>query len=81
MKTTVLGIRLNEYQRERLQDIAAKRGIKEVDLVREQVDVIIDGKIDVSGLKRQAELRNVSTQTLIDAIVEQLDESSRVKRK
>ena len=81
MKTTVLGIRLNEYQREKLQDIAAKRGIKEVDLVREQVDVIIDGKIDVSGLKRQAELRNVSTQTLIDAIVEQLDESSRVKRK
>ena len=81
MKTTVLGIRLNEYQRERLQDIAAKRGIKEVDLVREQVDVIIDGKIDVSGLKKQAELRNVSTQTLIDAIVEQLDESSRVKRK
>ncbi len=81
MKTTVLGIRLNEYQRERLQDIAAKRGIKEVDLVREQVDVIIDGKIDVSGLKKQAELRNVSTQALIDAIVEQLDESSRVKRK
>lgn len=81
MKTTVLGIRLNEYQREKLQDIAAKRGIKEVDLVREQVDVIIDGKIDVSGLKKQAELRNVSTQALIDAIVEQLDESSRVKRK
>ena len=82
MKTTVLGIRLNDYQRDRLKEKALEKGCIEADIVRELVDNYIEGKIaDTSRLAIQAKKRKVSLQTLIDAIVEQLDESSRVKRK
>lgn len=45
MKTTVLGVRLTEYQREQLKKAAAKRGCSESDIVRLLVDWLIDGII------------------------------------
>lgn len=92
MKTTVLGVRLNDYHREQLKKIAKENEVSEVELVRILIDKLIEGKIqiksyyqfegvNIDGLKRQAEERGVSVQTLVDAIVEQLDETSRAKRK
>lgn len=92
MKTTVLGVRLVDFQREQLKKIAKESDITEVELVRILVDKLLEGKIqiknryefegiNIEGLKEQAKRRNVSVQTLIDAIVEQLDESGRAKRK
>ena len=81
MKTTVLGVRLNDYQRERLQ----KYG-KEADVVRILVDGLIDGKIvlngdrivppvsevDLSAFEKLAEKKRMSVQGLLDLIAEQL---------
>jgi len=84
MKTTVLGVRLNDYQREKLQ----KYG-KEADVVRILVDGLIDGKIiingdrivppvsekeevDLSKFEKLAEKKRMSVQGLLDLISEQL---------
>lgn len=78
MKTTVLGVRLNDYQREKLRGISGE-GL-EADLVRKLVDGLIEGKIlieddkvvSVKKMKPCADKRKVKVQTLIDAIAEQL---------
>lgn len=83
MKTTVLGVRLNDYQREKL----SKYG-KEADVVRILVDGLIDGKIvlegdriappvveeevDLSKFEKLAEKKRISVQGLLDMIAEQL---------
>lgn len=80
-----LTIRLNDYQRERLQKRASEEDITESELVRILIDKLLEGKIqirnnlvfdgiDISGLRRVAERKGVSVQVLIDAIVEQLRE-------
>ena len=73
MKTTVLGIRLNDYQREKLKAKAGDR--LAADVVRDLIDDYIEGRLlDCRGLIRVAKKRNRSPQILLDAIVEQLDE-------
>ncbi len=80
MKTTVLGVRLTDYQREKL-----KRYGSEADTVRVLVDELIDGKlqmvngrvvypesVDLSAFERIAEKRRISVQGLLDMIAEQL---------
>lgn len=80
-----LTVRLNDYQRERLQKRASEEDITESELVRILIDKLLEGKIqirnnlvfdgiDISGLRRVAERKGVSVQVLIDAIVEQLRE-------
>ena len=73
MKTTVLGVRLNDYQRDRLKKKAGDK--LEADIVRELVDAYIEGQmLDCRGLIKAAKKRNVAPQVLLDAIVEQLNE-------
>ena len=80
MKTTVLGIRLNDYQREKLQNIAEDNRMSEVEAVRVLIDKLIEGRIsiggglDLSGLRIVAKNKGVTVQQLIDAVVEQLSE-------
>lgn len=45
MRTTVVGVRLNEYQREKLKRIAEQRGEKEADVLRELLEMLLDGVI------------------------------------
>lgn len=45
MKTTVLGVRLTDYQREELKKIADKRGENATDTVKLLIDMLIDGLI------------------------------------
>lgn len=80
MKTTVLGVRLNDFQREKLRKFG-----NEADVVRILVDNLIDGNIylegdkvkgngvDLSAYERMAEKRRMSVQGLLDAIAEQLN--------
>ena len=42
-RTTVLGIRLTDYQREKLKALAEREGIKEVDYVRNLINKAIEG--------------------------------------
>ena len=78
MKTTVLGIRLNDYQRGKLQTIAEDNRMTEVEAVRVLIDKLIEGRIaigngvDLSGLRMVAKKKGVTVQQLIDAVVEQL---------
>lgn len=81
MKTTVLGVRLTDYQREKLRKYGS-----ESDTVRVLVDELIDGKIeivhgrvvypepevDLSAFEKIAEKRRISVQGLLDMIAEQL---------
>ena len=83
MKTTVLGVRLNDYQREKLRKYGS-----EADTVRVLVDELIDGKlevvngrvvypepeesVDLSEFEKIAQKRRVSVQGLVDLIAEQL---------
>lgn len=87
MKTSVVGVRLNDYQRDKLKNIAQGNGILEVDVIRILVDKLIEGKIQLgnvtvvdgvslSGLKLIADKKGYSLQKLVDLIVEQLNESS-----
>lgn len=86
-----LTIRLNDYQRNRLQKRASEEDITESELVRILIDKFLEGKIqirnslvfegiDIRGLRKIAESKGVSVQILIDAIVEQLNESKGSKR-
>ena len=80
MRTTVLGVRLNDFQREKLKGFCID-GL-EADTVRLLVDALIDGKIlledgkvvSLVGLKKEADKRGCKVQVLINAIVEQLSE-------
>ena len=85
MKTTDLGVRLNDYHRDKLKKIASDNGLIEADVARILIDKLVEVKIqltttlyvdnvDLSGLKRIADKKKVSLQRLIDAVVEQLDE-------
>ena len=86
-----LTIRLNDYTRERLKKRASDEDFTESELVRILIDKLIEGRIqirnssvfegvDISGLKKIAENKGISVQVLIDAIVEQLNESKGSKR-
>lgn len=87
MKTSVVGVRLNDYQRDKLKEKGKELGLLEVEILRILADKLIEGKIqlastlyvdgvDLSGLKRIAEKKGYSLQRLIDLVVEQLNESS-----
>jgi len=87
MKTSVVGVRLNDYQREKLKKKGKELGLMEVEILRILADKLIEGKIqltntlfvdgvDLSGLKRIADKKGYSLQRLIDLVVEQLNESS-----
>ena len=76
-KTTVMGVRLTDYQRERIKIIAKERGVSDTDYVRALIDNTIDGKIDldtdVRSLKRIAKDKGIPTQRLISLVVEQIE--------
>ena len=85
MKTSVVGVRLNDYQRDKLKKKGKELGLMEVEILRILADKLIEGKIqltntlfvdgvDLSGLKRIADKKGYSLQKLIDLVVEQLDE-------
>ncbi len=87
MKTSVVGVRLNDYQRDKLKEKGKELGLLEVEILRILADKLIEGKIqltntlfvdgvDLSGLKRVADKKGYSLQRLIDIVVEQLNESS-----
>ena len=87
MKTSVVGVRLNDYQRDKLKAKGKELGLMEVEILRILADKLIEGKIqltntlfvdgvDLSGLKRIADKKGYSLQRLIDLVVEQLNESS-----
>lgn len=44
-KTTVLGIRLTDYQREKLKSLADSQGIKEVDYIRNLINKAIENEL------------------------------------
>lgn len=80
MKTTVLGVRLTDYQREKLRGFSID-GL-EADTVRILIDGLIEGKIiiedgklvSLAGLKKDADKRKCKLRDLINAILEQLGE-------
>lgn len=85
MKTTVVGVRLNDYTRDKLKKIADDNGVIEAEIIRILVDKLIEGKVqiknaavfegaDISGLSKIADKKGISLQRLIDLIVEQLNE-------
>jgi len=85
MKTSVVGVRLNDYQREKLKAKGKELGLMEVEILRILADKLIEGRIqltntlyvdgvDLSGLKRIADKKGYSLQRLIDLVVEQLNE-------
>jgi hypothetical protein len=87
MKTSVVGVRLNDYQRDKLKEKGKELGLLEVEILRILADKLIEGKIqltntlyvdgvDLSGLKRIADRKGYSLQRLVDLVVEQLNESS-----
>ena len=87
MKTSVVGVRLNDYQRDKLKKKGKELGLMEVEILRILADKLIEGKIqltntlfvdgvDLSDLKRIADKKGYSLQKLIDLVVEQLNESS-----
>lgn len=87
MKTSVVGVRLNDYQRDKLKAKGKELGLMEVEILRILADKLIEGKIqltntlyvdgvDLSGLKRIADKKGYSLQKLVDMVVEQLNESS-----
>lgn len=47
METTVLGVRLNKEQRERLKAIGAENKMSEVETVRLLVEYVVSGKLRI----------------------------------
>lgn len=85
MKTSVVGVRLNDYQLEKLDEIAEDLHCQRVEVIRILIDKLIEGKIqiknttvvdgvDLADLKRIAEKKGIGLQRMIDLIVEQLCE-------
>lgn len=72
-----MGVRLTDFQREKIKQIAKERGMSDTDYVRALIDNAIDGKIDIDtdvrNLKRIAEKKEILTQRLIDLVVEQIE--------
>lgn len=89
MKTTTIGLRLNDYQLEKLNKIAERNGLHRMDLLRLLLESVIDGKVtvehgavkvpepivevDLSKFEKLAEKKRMSTQGLLDLIAEQLN--------
>ena len=72
MRTTVLGVRLNDYQREKLRKFAGKDEL-EADVVRKLIDDKIEGKLlDCSELRRAAKKRKIDPQRFLDEIGKEL---------
>lgn len=72
MKTTVLGVRLNDYQRNKLKALAGETGL-ETDVVRKLIDDKIEGRIlDCSGVIRAARKRKIDPQRFLDEIGKEL---------
>ena len=72
MRTTVLGVRLNDYQREKLRKFAGKNEL-EADVVRKLIDDKIEGKLlDCSELIRAAKKRKIDPQRFLDEIGKEL---------
>lgn len=88
MKTTTIGLRLNDYRLEKLNKIADREGINRMDVLRLLLDELIDGdleivhgrvvypeseeSVDLSAFEKIAEKRRISVQGLLDMIAEQL---------
>lgn len=88
MKTTTIGLRLNDYQLEKLNKIAERNGLHRMDLLRLLLESVIDGKVtvehgavkvpeveeevDLSKFEKLAEKKRISVQGLLDMIAEQL---------
>lgn len=88
MKTTTIGLRLNDYQLEKLNKIAERNGLHRMDLLRLLLESVIDGKVtvehgavkvpeveeevDLSKFEKLAEKKRISVQGLLDLIAEQL---------
>lgn len=72
MKTTVLGVRLNDYQRNKLKALAGETEL-EADVVRKLIDDKIEGRIlDCSGVIRAARKRKIDPQRFLDEIGKEL---------
>lgn len=72
MKTTVLGVRLNDYQRNKLKALAGDKEL-EADVVRKLIDDKIEGRIlDCSGVIRAARKRKIDPQRFLDEIGKEL---------
>ena len=48
MKTTVLGVRLNDIQREKLKEISKENRMTEVEAVRVLIESLLNGDITLS---------------------------------
>jgi hypothetical protein len=83
MKTTVLGVRLNDIQRDKLKEIGKSNRMSEGEVARLLIDSVINGEInikhgkieqtsevDLSGLERLAKSHKKSLQQIIDMISE-----------
>lgn len=72
MRTTVLGVRLNDYQREKLRKLAGKDEIA-ADVVRKLIDDKIEGRIlDCSSVISAAKKRKIDPQRFLDEIGKEL---------
>lgn len=73
----MMGVRLTDFQREKIKQIAKERGMSDTDYVRALIDNAIDGKIDIDtdvrNLKRIAKKKEILTQRLINLVVEQIE--------
>lgn len=76
-RTIVKGIRLTDYQIEKLNTISKEHGMSDTDFVRALIDCAIEGKIDINTdvrkLREIAIKKDILTQRLIDLVVEQLE--------
>jgi hypothetical protein len=81
MKTTVLGVRLTDEQREKLKKIGIDNRMGEAEVARALIDHAIDGSIrvergkivekyDLSGVERVAKKHGKTVQQLLDMISE-----------
>lgn len=72
MKTSVLGVRLTDYQREKLKGFA-QEGEKEADVVRRLINDLIEGRIlDCSEVIKASKKMSLTPQRLIDEIGKEL---------
>ena len=82
VRTSVKGVRLTDYQSEKLKDLAKERGITDTDYIRALIDEAIEGRTaDLRNLKRVADDKKISLQRLIDLVVEQIEPSRDQERR
>ena len=78
MKTTVLGVRLNDIQREKLKAIGDSNKMTEGEVCRALVDSLISGNIEInsgkvinlSGLRELAKRHDKTLEQMIEMISE-----------